>query len=127
MTSLAHTPGRTRPVRSIRTTSGTFTRTSRVYQAAAMSVAPTPNANAPTAPLLHVWLSVPTTTSPGRATFSTRYVWQIASLLPDTPGPMNRPPLRAAKSCWRVLRSSTRAISSAPPGRRASILGASDR
>ena len=35
-------------------------------QTAAISVAPMPKANAPSAPCVVVWLSVPTTTAPGR-------------------------------------------------------------
>ena len=43
----------------------TFSATPSV-QTDAISVAPMPNANAPSAPWLVVWLSVPTTTKPGR-------------------------------------------------------------
>jgi hypothetical protein len=65
ITSLALTPSRRRFFSTKRTVSGTFTRTSRVNHALAMSVEPTPKANAPSAPAMQVWLSVPVMTWPG--------------------------------------------------------------
>ena len=78
--SLATTPLLGLPVTQKRTVSGTETRMSLVYQVLAMSVEPTPNANVPSAPAVHVWLSVPTTTSPGSAMSSRTALWQMASL-----------------------------------------------
>ena len=66
MTSFAHTPARSLPRSTNRTVSGTRTRMSRVNQAFAMSVDPTPKAKQPSAPAMHVCESVPSNTSPGR-------------------------------------------------------------
>ena len=79
ITSFAHTPGRSLPVSTKRAVSGTVTRTSRVIQAFAMSVDPTPNAKQPSAPAMQVWLSVPMTSCPGSASSSTTLLWQMAS------------------------------------------------
>ena len=79
ITSLAHTPGRSLPVSSKRADCGTVTRTSRVIHALAMSVEPTPNAKHPSAPAMQVWLSVPMTSCPGKASSSMTMLWQMAS------------------------------------------------
>ena len=65
--SFAVTPGGGLPCISMRSTSGTLSRTMPVTMAFAMSVVPTPKARQPSAPLCGVWESVPTMSRPGRA------------------------------------------------------------
>jgi len=64
--SLGRTFGGNSPCTTTLIVAGTSTFNTRPSaQTEAISVAPTPNANAPNAPWLVVWLSVPTTTAPG--------------------------------------------------------------
>jgi len=67
MMSFGSTPLAGAPLISTRMVSGTSTLSMWPNaHTAAISVAPMPNENAPSAPWLVVWLSVPTTTIPGR-------------------------------------------------------------
>ena len=67
MRSLGATNFGNRPLATTLMVFGTSTlRTVPSAQTEAISVAPMPKANAPRAPWLVVWLSVPTTTVPGR-------------------------------------------------------------
>ncbi|OPZ68468.1 MAG: hypothetical protein BWY81_00835 [Firmicutes bacterium ADurb.Bin467] len=56
---------RSLPLRLTRIASGTLNHAVPVAMPAAMSVEPTPVANAPSAPCVQVWLSAPMTASPG--------------------------------------------------------------
>ncbi len=109
MTSLAHTPAPSAPFRTTWTLCGTSTRTSRVSQALAMSVLPTPNAKQPSTPAMHVCESVPITSSPGSAKSSITLLWQMASLPAALPSrstsPNRRTPWRFANACCTVTSS----------------------
>ena len=119
ITSLAHTPSLSLPRSTKRALSGTVTRTSRVSQAFAMSVEPTPKAKQPSAPAMHVWLSVPATSCPGRASSSMTLLWQMASDPTSLPSRWTSPysctPWRLAKSACTV--ASLRACTSRPMSR----------
>ena len=66
MMSFGSTFGGSSPLTTTFIVAGTSTlKMTPSVHAAAISVAPMPNANDPSAPWLVVWLSVPTTTMPG--------------------------------------------------------------
>ena len=68
MRSFGVTAALKRPLATTLIVAGTWMLTARPSaQTDAISVAPTPKANAPSAPWLVVWLSAPTMTSPGRS------------------------------------------------------------
>ena len=122
ITSLAHTPSRSRPRRTKRAVSGTCTRTSRVRHALAMSVEPTPNAKQPSAPAMQVCESVPMTSCPGSASSSMTLLWQMASEPTSFPSRCTSP---YSLMPWRRVNVSCTAASEAACSPRPSLRCAS--
>ena len=97
-TSLAPTPVGITPARTTLMLSGTRSHTFPVRKAPARSADPIPVAKAPTAPQVTVWLSAPTTRSPGLTRPVSSATWK---LIPPPTG-RSSTPCSAAKASMRA-------------------------
>jgi hypothetical protein len=97
--SFAVQPAGSRPCSSKRIDSGTSIGVNPQYSSAAYSVAPTPQASAPEAPPMQVWLSVAWMKSPGSMICSRATWWQMPGDTPPTALKLRTPVCRWNSAC----------------------------